>query len=115
MKKTDIAVIGAGIEGLSAAIYLSRVNANFVLLEKGEPGGKLNILKDVENFPAVGKTSGKAILSDLINQINHLGIKITKGNVQTILKDKDGFNVVTDVDSYLVKKIIVAYIYIYEI
>ena len=33
MKKTDIVVIGAGIAGLTAAIYLKRANADFVVIE----------------------------------------------------------------------------------
>ena len=108
MKKTDIVVIGAGIAGLTAAIYLKRANADFVILENSLPGGLLNKLHKVENYPGVPNTTGSDILISLMNQIRHLGIEIKYGSVQTILKEEDGFEVVTDQDSYDTQAVIVA-------
>ena len=108
MKKTDIVIIGSGIAGISAAIYLKRTNADFVLLEGNMAGGMLNQLKTVENFPAVGKTTGNDILISLMEQLKRNDIKITYGNVQTILKENDGFEVVTDTESYQTIAVIVA-------
>ena len=108
MKKTDIVVIGAGIAGLTAAIYLKRANADFVILENSLPGGLLNKLHKVENYPGVPNTTGSDILISLMDQIRHLGIEIKYGSVQTILKEEDGFEVVTDQDSYDTQAVIVA-------
>ena len=108
MKKTDIVVIGAGIAGLTAAIYLKRANANFVIIENSLPGGLLNKLHKVENYPGVPNTTGSAILVSLMEQVHQLGIEVLYGSVQTILKEEDGFEVVTDVDSYDAKAVIVA-------
>lgn len=108
MKKTNIVVIGAGIAGLSAAIYLKRANADFVILENSLPGGLLNKLHKVENYPGVPNTTGGDILISLMEQVRNLGIEIKYGSVQTILKEKDGFEVVTDKDSYDCQAVIVA-------
>ncbi len=108
MKRTDIIVIGAGMAGLTSAIYLKRANANFILLEGLLPGGLLNSLKDIENYPGFPKTSGKDIMVSLMNQVRSLGIEITYGNVQSVLKDPYGFKVVADSDIYLTKAVIVA-------
>ena len=108
MKKTDIVIIGSGIAGISAAIYLKRANANFVLLEGNLAGGMLNQLKSVENYPAMASTTGSDILIALMDQLRFNNISVTYGNVQTILKEPDGFEVVTDVDSYETKAVIVA-------
>lgn len=108
MKKTDIVIIGSGIAGISAAIYLKRANADFVLLEGNLAGGMLNQLKSVENYPAMASTTGSDILIALMNQLRFNNISVTYGNVQTILKEPDGFEVVTDVDSYETKAVIVA-------
>lgn len=108
MKKTNIVVIGAGIAGLTAAIYLKRANADFVILENSLPGGLLNKLHKVENYPGVPNTTGSDILISLMDQIRHLGIEIKYGSVQTILKEEDGFEVVTDQDSYDTQAVIVA-------
>ena len=108
MKKTDIVIIGAGMAGISAAIYLKRSNANFVLLEGNFVGGMLNQLKSVQNFPAMENTTGSDILISLVDQLRFNEIPVTYGNVQTILKEDEGFEVVTDVESYETKAVIVA-------
>ena len=108
MKKTNIVIIGAGMAGISAAIYLKRSNANFVLLEGNFVGGMLNQLKSVQNFPAMENTTGSDILISLVDQLRFNEIPVTYGNVQTILKEDEGFEVVTDVESYETKAVIVA-------
>ena len=108
MKKTDIVIIGSGIAGISAAIYLKRANADFVLLEGSLAGGMLNKLKSVENYPAMPNTTGSDILIALMDQLRFNHIDVTYGNVQTILKEEGGFEVVTDVESYDAKAVIVA-------
>lgn len=108
MKKTDIVIIGAGMAGISAAIYLKRANANFVLLEGNMAGGMLNQLKSIENYPAMPNTTGSDILIALMNQLRFNEIPVVYGNVQTILKEGNGFEVVTDVESYETKAVIVA-------
>ena len=108
MKKTDIVIIGSGMAGISAAIYLKRANADFVLLEGNMAGGMLNNLKSIENYPAMPNTTGSDILIALMDQLRFNEIPVTYGNVQTILKEGEGFEVVTDVDSYDAKAVIVA-------
>ena len=108
MKKTDIVIIGSGMAGISAAIYLKRANASFVLLEGNFVGGMLNQLKSVQNYPAMENTTGSDILIALVDQLRFNEIPVVYGNVQTILKEKDGFEVVTDVESYESKAVIVA-------
>lgn len=108
MKKTDIVIIGSGIAGISASIYLKRANADFVLLEGNMAGGMLNQLKSIENYPAMPNTTGADILISLMDQLRFNDIPVTYGNVQTILKEGEGFEVVTDVESYDAKAVIVA-------
>lgn len=108
MKKTDIVIIGSGMAGISAAIYLKRANADFVLLEGNMAGGMLNKLKSVENYPAMPNTTGSDILIALMEQLRFNHVDVTYGNVQTILKEEGGFEVVTDVESYESKAVIVA-------
>ena len=108
MKKTDIVVVGAGIAGLTAAIYLKRANADFVILEGSLPGGLLNKLKNIENYPSYPSITGPELVVNLMDQMKKLGIQITYGNAQSILKESGGFEVKTDVDSYECKSVIVA-------
>lgn len=108
MKKTDIVIIGAGIAGITAAIYLKRANADFVILEGGFPGGLLNQLKTIENYPSYPNIQGNELTIKLMEQMKSLGIDITYGYAQSILKEEDGFEVKTDVEAYDCKAVIVA-------
>lgn len=108
MIKKDIVVIGAGIAGITAAIYLKRANADFVILEGAVPGGLLNKLKTIENYPAYPTITGNDLIVQLMDHMKKLDIKITYGNAQSILKNPNGFEVKTDVDSYECKSVIMA-------
>lgn len=108
MKKTDIVIVGAGIAGLTSAIYLKRANANFIIIEGSLPGGTLNQLKTIENYPSYPNITGNELIIKLMEQVRALGINITYGNAQSILKEEDGFEVKTDIDAYECKAVIVA-------
>lgn len=108
MKNTKIVIIGAGIAGISSALYLKRENIDFVLLNGNEIGGELNNLSKVENFPAAGLTTGKEIIDSLICQLKFNEIEVKNENVQTILKQDNGFEVISDVETYNSKCVIVA-------
>ena len=46
----DVAIIGAGPAGMTAAVYASRANLNTVMIERGMPGGQMANTEEVENF-----------------------------------------------------------------
>ena len=37
----DVAIIGAGPAGMTAAVYASRANLSTVMIERGMPGGQM--------------------------------------------------------------------------
>lgn len=54
----DLAIVGGGPGGLSAGIYAMRAALQTVLIEKGLPGGQINLTESVENYPGFETISG---------------------------------------------------------
>ncbi|MBP5216731.1 MAG: FAD-dependent oxidoreductase, partial [Bacilli bacterium] len=108
MKQTDVIVIGAGIAGLSAAIYLKRSSLSSILLEKSAPGGTLLNVHKIDNYPGFETIPGPELAEKVFSQAMALGVQYEYGNVASVFKDGDLFEVKTDVETYQAKAVIIA-------
>ncbi len=70
----DLIIIGMGISGISAAIYAKRSNLNVLLLESNAPGGTLNKIPNITNYPGFNNITGPDLAMNLFNTINELEI-----------------------------------------
>lgn len=61
MEKRELVIIGAGPAGLTSAIYGRRAGLDVLLIEKGVPGGQINITAEIENWPGVAHASGQEL------------------------------------------------------
>lgn len=76
MKKNyDVAIIGAGPAGITAAIYITRANLNCCIIEKEMPGGQLNKSSMIENYPGYLSITGPDLAQKFYEQITNLDIK----------------------------------------
>lgn len=100
----DCVVVGSGIAGMTAAIYLKRSNVNVLLLDNDAPGGLLNKISVIENYPGFNKISGPDLAYKIYEQVTNLGIEIRYGKVLDI---KDHI-VKTDVEEITTNKVILA-------
>ena len=71
----DLVIIGGGPGGLSAAIYAMRAALKTVLIEKGVPGGQLNLSDAVENYPGFENISGGELSMKLAQHARAYGIE----------------------------------------
>jgi thioredoxin reductase (NADPH) len=88
----DIAIIGAGPGGLSAALYAARGRANTVVFERGIPGGQIITTDCVENYPGFpGGISGTELGDLMIKQAEEFGAVIrTFSPVESIARLDNG-------------------------
>lgn len=91
MERYDVVIVGAGIAGISAGIYLKRSSPSFLLIERNAPGGKLNVIHRIDNYPGVPSVSGIELSLSLQKQLQELGGSISYGNVVEAKKDGEGF------------------------
>lgn len=77
----DLAIIGGGPAGLTAAIYMGRARYKTLVLEKEDTGGQITITSEVVNYPGIGRTSGTALIETMTNQAKAFGADFAKGEV----------------------------------
>ena len=70
----DVIIIGAGIAGMTAAIYLKRGGQDVLVIEENVPGGQLNKINNIENYPGFTKVDGPTLGSEIFVQTRNLNI-----------------------------------------
>lgn len=104
----DVVVIGAGIAGMTAAIYLKRSNVSVVMIENNAPGGQMNRTNSIENYPGFNKIDGPTLSYNVFMQTQELGIKYKYGKVIDITVKK-GYKILkTEKEVIKCKAIIIA-------
>ena len=83
METRDVIIIGSGMAGMTCAIYLKRGGLNPLVIEEGAPGGQLNKINVIENYPGFVHTDGPTLGAEVYGQVENLDIeylydKVTK-------------------------------------
>ena len=81
----DVAIVGAGPAGLTAAIYAGRALLSTVVIEKALPGGQLNETDVIENWPGFAETvSAPELMGQLRTQAERFGAQFVLDEVSRI-------------------------------
>ena len=111
MENVDIAIIGGGPAGLTAALYAARARAKTVIFERGIPGGQIVTTDWVENYPGFPQGLAGLELGDLMTkQAEEFGAILRTFADVTSIKPADLDFVVTtsDEEDFLARAVIVA-------
>ncbi len=103
----DCIIIGAGISGMTAAIYLKRAGKKVLVLEKETIGGQISSSLMVSNYPGFICISGPELISNIYDQLVNLDIPLEIEEVKSITTDKIK-KVATDYNTYETKTIIIS-------
>ena len=88
MVEYNTVILGAGISGISCAIYLQRAGIKTLIIENGIPGGQLNKASVIENYPGYVSIGGSELSSMLLEQVQTYDIDLVYDEVKNIDYDK---------------------------
>ncbi|HBA37458.1 MAG TPA: thioredoxin-disulfide reductase [Firmicutes bacterium] len=103
----DVAIIGAGPGGISAAIYAKRSGLSVIVFESKMIGGLLNYTNVVDNYPGFSKISGPDLAFKMNEHFKTFDIEYKNENVIDI-KDGEVKTVATKSGEYSTRNVIIA-------
>lgn len=103
----DTVIIGAGIAGMTAALYASRKRMDFVIISE-TIGGQMMESGEVLNYPGIEKTTGAGFASKMEKQMGFNKVNSKKEIVKKIKKANGNFRITTDKGEYESRSVIIA-------
>lgn len=73
-KKYYTIIIGGGVAGMTAALYLKRAGLDVIIFEKEAPGGQITKTASIENYPGISKIEGPELAMNMYNQLTELQV-----------------------------------------
>lgn len=104
----DVIIIGMGIGGITAGIYGKRAGLNVLMFEKSAPGGMLQKIDKIQNYPGFSEISGPDLAFNLFNQVKNVGVPFKFEEVIDVEITEEYKKVITKNGTYEAKNIIVA-------
>jgi len=95
--RTKVLIIGSGPAGYTAAIYAARASLEPLMVRGLEPGGKLTITTDVENYPGFADViQGPWLMEQMEAQAAHVGTQMIDDVIVSVDFSKRPFTAVGD-------------------
>ena len=109
----DVAIIGAGAAGLTAALYALRARKSVLIFERNAIGGQILPAAKIHNYPAITELSGQEFAERLQTQVKALGANFALELVEQIEPVAlQGFatlfKIATDEETYYARTVIIA-------
>lgn len=103
----EVIIVGGGIAGLSAAIYLGRAKRDTLVIDSGHSMAIWE--SDVQNFLGFPEgVSGEALLARGRDQARHYEAILETGDVVSLSRDPQGFRVATLERTHVARRLLLA-------
>ncbi len=96
MTRYDIAIIGTGPAGLSAALTAKIRNKSFILLGNKDLSSKMRVAHEIDNYLGLSKVPGADMAAAFAKQLEDMDIEITDQKVTAVYALGDTFSLQTD-------------------
>lgn len=106
LKDYDIAIVGGGPAGLTAAIYAERSGLKSIVFERANLGGQIALTPQVENYTGFPKIAGKTLVDLMARQAMEYAPVLQGVGVEGIEREGERFNVKTSRGQYSARAII---------
>ncbi len=104
----DCIIIGAGVAGMTSAIYLKRSGINVAIIEKNYVGGQINKTYTIKNYPGFKEIDGPTLAITISEQLKELEVPIIYEEVKNIIDNGKYKEVETNKQKYISQTIIIA-------
>lgn len=105
----DVAIIGGGLAGLSAALTVARLGRSAVVLTDGVPGGELIKIDRIDGVPGYAEgVAGYDLCPITQEQADELGVAFVMEPATAIATEGDGWRVRADSEEIAARALIVA-------
>lgn len=108
MKEYDVAIIGSGPAGFTAAIYTSRGSASTVIIAGSSWGGQLMLTTNVENFPGFPSILGPELMEKLRDHATRFGAEFVPSDIEEVDFSKQPFLLKANGEKYACRTVIIA-------
>ncbi len=107
--KSELVIIGAGIAGVSAAVYAKRANLDFCLFEAKSVGGQLLFMENIDNYVGLkSATKGVSLARELKATLDRLAIPVINKEIKKVELRDNTIDMHTDDNRYSFKGVIAA-------
>ena len=107
-ERYDIAIIGSGPAGLSAALNAKIRKKNFIMFGNKELTSRLTKAHEINNYLGFYRKSGKELQEEFSNHLNEMDITITEEKINNIYAMGDYFGLMVNEKMYEATTVILA-------
>ena len=104
----DVAILGSGPAGLTAAIYAARANLSTLVFTGDALGGQIATTYDVENYPGFEEITGPDLTMRMQGQAERFGAEIVYDQITEVDFNGPPFTLTGRAATYQARSVIVA-------